>query len=178
MMKMTSKTNIFILFGEMGSGKNFWGERFAKDKGYLFFDGDTVVSPEMKERVSKFKPLTRRMVIDYIDHLTMEIVAKARASTGLVVAQALYFDKDRRFLKYVLSTLGFNVIFYWVRPTFWNNLKQIYSRPNGLRWVLYWLINKPFFQKPTHEYNEIFVLGNGKSFLGPTNEYRAGWGKQ
>jgi gluconate kinase len=151
--------NIVILFGEMGCGKNYWGERFAQDLGYQFFDGDTAATPEMVERVVKFKPITREMIIRFVNHLAEEIADRAEKTTGLVVAQALYFDEDRKFLKLFLSSLGYNVVFKWIRPSFWRNLKQIYSRKNGLKWALYLILNKPFFQKPTHEYDLIDFQG-------------------
>lgn len=147
---------IIILFGEMGGGKNYHGERLSFIFNLPFFDGDDVVTPEMIERVSNFKGLTREMIINYVNVLANTIADKANESNGLVVAQALYFDEDRLFLKKFLECLGFTVRFFWVRTTFWRNLKQIYSRKNGLRWVIYWLMNKPFFQKPTHEYDEAF----------------------
>ena len=151
--------NIIIMFGEMGSGKNYWGKRFASDSGYTFFDGDTVISSEMLARVSKFKGLPRDMIFEYVNKLVEEIANRVEQASGLVVAQALYFDEDRLFLEMFLRNLGYNVRFNWIRPSFWRNLKQIYSRPNGFRWALYWLMNKPFFQKPTHKYNVIEING-------------------
>src|ERR1700722_9035692 len=114
--------NVIILFGEMGGGKNFWGERLAKDLGYTFFDGDTVVTQEILERVQKFKPLNRQMVERYISHLCDEIADRMERPSGLVVAQALYFDEDRKALELFLRSLGYNVRFKWIRPTFWRNL--------------------------------------------------------
>ena len=145
--------NVTILFGEMGGGKNYHGEKMAKWFGDVFFDGDTVIPPEMAERVANFKPLTRDMIDSYIDILIDEIDRRAiKSENGLIVAQALYFNQDRKEIKFCLEQLGYRVIMCWVRPSFWRNFKQIQSRPNGWRWVLYWLMSKPFFQKPTHEY--------------------------
>lgn len=147
-------SNIIILFGEMGGGKNYWGEQMAEQLGYAFFDGDDAATPDMIARVSKFKPLTREIVQHYINQLTSTIVEMARYD-DLVIAQALYFDQDRRYIHYILTCLGHRVTFKWVKPGFWQNLKQVYSRPRGLRWALYWLMNKPFFQKPTHDYEQV-----------------------
>ncbi len=149
---------IKILFGEMGAGKNYWGEfltkRINEDRNvnYVFLDGDTVATPEMLARVGKFKPLTREMIEDFINVLLMAIMDRAKPADGLVVAQALYFDEDRDFLEMLLSSLGYKVEFYWVKPPFWRNLVQLFSRKNGIRWIIYWLMNKPFFQKPTHKH--------------------------
>lgn len=147
--------SIIILFGEMGTGKNYWGEKMADELGYTFFDGDTVVTQEILERVQKFKALNRQMIEKYINRLCEEVADRTDVAPGLVVAQALYFDEDRKTLGLFLRSLGYNVRFKWVRAPFWRNLQQIYSRNNGLRWVLYWLMNKPWFQKPTHEYDTI-----------------------
>lgn len=147
--------NIIILFGEMGGGKNYWGERLAKEHGYVFFDGDTVATPEMVSRVSKFKPLNKDIIKDYVNVLIGSITARAQNATGLVVAQALYSNKDRDFIRWFLNALGFNVKFIWVKSPFVKNMKQIYSRPKGLRWVLYWLMNKPFFEIPKHDHEVI-----------------------
>lgn len=144
------KKNIIIFFGEMGAGKNYIGERVAKILDLPFFDGDLVATPEMIEKVKTFKPLNRQIVIKFVEHLANEIDARAKKSNGLIVAQALYFDEDRRFLESYLTRLGYKVQLHWVRTTFFRNLKQIFSRPRGLRWVIYWLSNKMWFQKPTH----------------------------
>jgi gluconate kinase len=144
---------ITILFGEMGGGKNYWGEIIANTMNVPFFDGDDVVTPEMLERVKGFKSLTREMIIRYVNGLANVIADKAEQSNGLVVAQALYLDEDRLFLQKFLQCLGYRVRFIWIKTSFWRNLKQIYSRKSGLRWVFYWLMNKPFFQPPTHHYS-------------------------
>jgi gluconate kinase len=145
--------NIMILFGEMGAGKSYSGKLIAKEMDLTFFDGDTVASSQMIEKVSKFRPLTREMVANFVDTLLQEIEKRASQAPGaLVVAQALYFDQDRVRIYKRLTELGYRVRFYWIKPRFWRNLSQLWSRPKGLQWIWYWLINKPFFQKPTHPY--------------------------
>jgi gluconate kinase len=139
---------IIFLFGEMGGGKNYWGEKIAKEKGYTFLDGDTLALPEMAEKVSQFKPLNRELIEKFVDNMAIEIIEKMDGIDGLVVAQALYMGEDRAFLRLLLGGLGYKVRFVWVKTPFFQNMKQIFSRPKGFRWVLYWLMNKPFFQKP------------------------------
>ncbi len=147
---------ITILFGEMGSGKNYWGEIFMRTTPACFFDGDTVATPEMIARFSKFKSLSEEIIMNYLYKLTDEITARANVVGNLIVAQALYRDEHRCLLELFLKQQGVNVRFVWVKTSFWRNLKQLYSRPKGLRWILYWLMNKPFFQKPTHAYSEVW----------------------
>lgn len=148
-------SNITIYFGEMGCGKSYRGKRLAEDCGYYFYEGDDAVLPEMAERVSQFKPLDRNMILQFVNQLCATLIEKAERHDNLVVAQALYCDEDRRYINNILSMLGHNVTWKWVKTPFWQNMKQIYSRPKGFRWVLYWLMNKPFFQKPTHEYKTV-----------------------
>ena len=147
--------NVFILFGEMGSGKNFWGERLAKLNNYVFYDGDLAAPPEMIEKVINFQPLTREIIASFTQALTKKVLEQADQHPGLVVAQALYFDQDRIQLRHVLEKHGYHVRFYWVHTGFWRNLKQIFSRPRGWKWVIYWLLNKPYFEVPTHGCFEI-----------------------
>lgn len=148
--------HIIILFGEMGCGKNYWGERIAKDRGYIFFDGDHAAPPAMVEKVTRFQLLSREQILHFVRELCIVITEKASAAeSGIVVAQALYFDEDRKYMAETLGNLGYRVTFQWVRPPFWRNIRQIYSRPQGSRWVLYWLRNKYWFEQPTHDHDII-----------------------
>lgn len=155
----SSKTKyITIIFGEMGAGKSFWGKRCAMERpGATLFEGDDVVSSEMLERVSKFKPLTREIVSSYVrDVLVNEIVRRAeKAERELVVAQALYSNADREFLLRHLTRLGYRVNFDYVKAPIKRNVMQLFTRENGCRWALYHIMNKPYFEKPTHQHSVI-----------------------
>lgn len=145
------KKTIYILFGEMGSGKNYRGERLAESLGVPFFDGDEVISDEMRRCVEKFKPMNSEMIQAYMDILEVEIVRRAEATEGdLVVAQALYSDMNRKNLFMALRNWNYSVQPIWVRVSMKDNAKYLMNRPQGWRWVMYWLMNKPFFEKPTH----------------------------
>jgi len=146
---------IIILFGEIGVGKNYHGERLAQHLDYAFFDGDCAATAEMIDRVSKFQPLTREIITRYIQSLSVAIIMRATKYRGLVVAQALYADQDRKKLADTLYNCNYAVEFRWVKVSMWQNIRQLLKRKDGLRWVWYWLINKPFFQKPTHHYSVI-----------------------
>ena len=151
------KKVLTIFFGEMGSGKNYWGETMSRwFPDFPFFDGDTVVPAEMAEKVAKFKPLTREMIKNYIDIFIDETEKRMEASEkGIFLAQALYFDEDRIEIKKYFESIGYAVIMYWIRPSWWQNLWQILKRKNGILWAIYWAMNKPYFQKPTHDHSVI-----------------------
>jgi gluconate kinase len=138
---------IYILFGEMGVGKNYVGERLAKHLECEFFDGDTVIPKPMAKKVNNFKFLSPSMIEDYIrNHLLVEIRKKLKGK-DLVVAQALY---RKAFRNEVLKGLkGEEVkLVYIPAPTFPVHMKRLLKRRRGPRWMVFCLMNKLFFQKP------------------------------
>lgn len=147
---------IEIYFGEMGAGKSYHAKRVAEhpDSNAVFFEGDSVATTEMIDRVSKFKLLNPKIIATFVSKLVDSIIDKAQEvyPKKLIVSQALYCNFDRMFIRKLLRAYGYEVNFVWVRASFWRNIKQLYSRPNGLKWIYYYLINKPFFEKPTHSY--------------------------
>ena len=150
---------ITIFFGEMGAGKSYYARRLADDLSGLnklthFLEGDSLASPEMADRVQRFRLPTRDMVIDLVDHLIVETLRLAWTG-DVVVAQALYFDEDRQQIQKHLRDAGHHVDWVWVHPDAKTNVKRLLGRPKGYRWVLYWLLNKPFFERPTHFCTEI-----------------------
>ena len=99
--------HIIILFGEMGCGKNYWGEQIARERGYIFFDGDHAAPPAMVEKVTRFQLLSREQILQFVKELCIIVIEKAAsAESGLVVAQALYFDEDRKFMAQTLINHG------------------------------------------------------------------------
>ena len=144
---------VYILFGEMGCGKTYVGSRYAEKHGFKFFEGDSVITPRMLERVSKFKAISEDILEEYMDVLADAIADQMADTDHLVVSQAFYRDEDRQSMITFLQCLGYQVRMWWVRVSFWQNVRNLLTRDNGWKWTLYWLINKPFFQKPTHEHD-------------------------
>lgn len=137
---------ITILYGEMGSGKNYQGERLARKLGAQFLDGDTLLPPDLQARVKAFKPLTPEMLDRYIgEHVLPRLVATK--DQDLVFAQALYLRGHRKIIQVWLDHHGIDCQFNLVSVPWRQNMRQLWGRPNGARWVLYWLMNKPFFQR-------------------------------
>lgn len=145
---------VTILFGEMGCGKTYCGSRYAEKHGLKFFDGDTVVTARMMNKILHFKPITPAMLQEYMEILAQAIADRMVDCDHLMVAQALYLDENRKFLQTFLQSLGFEVKFWWVKVSFWRNIKNLLTRERGWKWVFYWLFNKSFFQKPSHYYEK------------------------
>lgn len=152
---------VYILFGEMGCGKTYVGSQYTKVSGFKFFDGDSVITPRMLERVSKFKAISEDIIEEYMDVLSDAIADQMEDCENLVVSQALYRNEDRKSMITFLECLGYQVKMYWVQVPFFQNIQNLLTRDNGWKWVLYWLINKPFFQKPTHEHTIYYNIYSG-----------------
>ena len=154
---------IYILFGEMGCGKNYVGKKLANHLGCEFFDGDDVLPDFLKEKVKNFKPISITDLDTYIrSNLIPSILEKASQEKDLVVAQALYRERHRYFLQAVLNPGP--VKFVYVRaPSLWANMKRLYGREKGFRWALFGLFNGLFFQVPVN--NNPFMTGVPKEYI-------------
>lgn len=149
---------VYIFFGEMGSGKSHCGQRFAKSHDFKFFEGDSVVTPRMLDRISKFKSISEDILEEYMDVLADAIADQMDDCDTLVVSQALYRDEDRKSMITFLQCLGYQVEMWWVVTRWHRNIQNLLTRQNGWKWALYWLINKPFFQKPTHPHRLFYNI--------------------
>jgi gluconate kinase len=146
---------LVILVGEMGSGKSYWGREFATLMDFKFIEGDDYLPPTMREAVDRFGRVTEDMKGMLLNGLRIVLhreLMQVRPHGGVVLSQALYNEADRQFLTRHFKAAGYTVDVYWVKPGFWRNLKQLWRRPRGLRWVLYWLMSKPWFEKPLAAY--------------------------
>jgi len=148
----TTIQRIVVFFGEMGSGKSWCAERWARGHGFCFFEGDSVVTRELLDRSGRFKPIPRGVIREFVDVLSKAVVEHALGceSDTLVVSQALYLNEDRLAFGRYLEEHGFMVEWKWVRAPFTRHVRNLLTRPKRWRWVGYMLMNKPFFQAPTH----------------------------
>src|SRR5258706_12629861 len=137
---------VYILFGEMGCGKTYCGSRYAEKHDFKFFDGDSVITPRMLERVSTFRSISEDILEEYMDVLADAIADQMVDNDHLVVSQALYRNKDRESLKIFLECLGYRVRMWWVQVPLWRNFDNLLTPNGGWKWVFYWLLNKPLFQ--------------------------------
>lgn len=148
---------IYILFGEMGVGKNYVGGKLARRLNCEFFDGDTVIPAAMKEKIAKFKILDQKTIKDFIyNHLIPAVQKRAIERENLVVAQALYREEFR--IALIESLDVENVCPVYIKaPSFRTHMKRLLSRTNGIRWVVFCLISKFFLQRPD---DDTFTIDN------------------
>lgn len=151
---------IYILFGEIGVGKNYVGYKLANYLNCQFFDGDICIPDEMKQRVKKFKFLPDELITNFVDKQLIPYIHhwadKRSYSTDLVVAQALYKRKHRQM---ILDRVRGSRLIYISPPSFAKHLSYLLKRKD-YRWITYWLLSKPFFQKP--DGNVIEIVSNNK----------------
>jgi gluconokinase len=150
-MPTLGNTMIYILFGEMGIGKNYVGEKLAARLGCKFFDGDLVVPAPMAEKVTNFKPLTPEDIDDFVyNHLISGIEKELSRETDLVVAQALYLKTHRDAIRKHFGKENIKFVYLPV-PSVFTHMSRLWSRENGSKWMLFGLFNKFFFEKPSKD---------------------------
>lgn len=137
---------VIVLYGEMGAGKNYHGERLAQDLGMPFFDGDLVIPPDMRERIRAFKPVLPATLDRYVNAYLGPAILERVGPPGIVVAQALYLRRHREALREILAIYGLDVEFRHIEVGFAQHMRQLWGRRRGLAWVLFALFNKLFFE--------------------------------
>ena len=86
---------LMIMFGLSGSGKNFTGELLSKEFGFYFFDADTVLPQDMQNYVAEKKSFTTEMRDRFTEIIIENISCLQKEHENLIVAQALYKEKNR-----------------------------------------------------------------------------------
>jgi len=142
---------IYFLVGPMGVGKNYVGKQLASNLDCEFVDGDDFVPQAMAKKVSRFKRLSMRDLNNFVlEHLIPAIETLHSEHENIVVAQALYRKGHRALIK---DKFGDDCVFIHIKVPLLTNIKRLLSREKGLRWALYGLINRPFFQSDGLKYS-------------------------
>lgn len=90
---------LVILFGLAGSGKTFVGELMQQELGYYFWDADQALTLDMRERISKKQPFTQAMRDKFTQSVIKHIKSLRESYPKLVVAGALYKEKNRKMMQ-------------------------------------------------------------------------------
>lgn len=152
---------VILLFGEMGSGKSHIGRELSDKLGFHFIEGDSLANCAMQEAIRNLKVIKLEWVDELVEAIDEAVLlAELLLIDGVVVSQALYRDKHRQLLIERWKARGWEVEARWVRTQTIQHIKQLKSRPEGWRWVGYWLLSKPWFEKPNHEYTTLYNRRN------------------
>lgn len=139
---------ITLLFGESGVGKTYLGKRLSEKTGVPFVEGDDFLPEQLRKKVEAGQTLTIAEVDSYVvDDFIPAIKKLYKAGTNLIVSQALYMKRHRALFAAVFGS--HNVRPVWVVVPLRQQIKQLWNRKKGLRWIFSTLISKPFFEKPT-----------------------------
>lgn len=149
---MSINKKIHFLFGEMGSGKNYYGKIIADLRGIPFFDGDDFLPEKLRKKVAVHKSLTNSEVNIFVTRHLIPAIQKLdeQHPGGFVISQALYRDKHR-----IMISKMFDAQLYWVRPTHIRHIRNLLTRMHPLRWIALAALSKPWFEKPTVDYELI-----------------------
>jgi len=132
---------IRIFYGEMGSGKSYWGKKFAEFEGINFIEGDDFLPEALKHKVDRAQLLTPEEVDSYIRDCLIPALKKIDQPT--IVSQALYRREHRK----LISNNVDNVEWVLITAPFFQHMKQLFSRKHGFKWVVNALLSKVFFEK-------------------------------
>jgi gluconate kinase len=142
-------TTVYVLYGEIGSGKTHVGRHIANQTGLPFIDGDSWLPEHLSRKVEYGLPLTKKDVMSFVEgRLIPCALEEYRCRGGFILAQALYSAQLRDLLQRTLCReLDASVIYVRIKPaSWWQNLRGLLSRKFGLVWVASWILSKPFFE--------------------------------
>jgi gluconokinase len=86
---------LIILFGLSGAGKNFVGDILSKQFNYHFWDADIALPANMIKAIERQESFTQEMRDNFTNIVIQEISKLKTKYPNIVVAQALYKNKNR-----------------------------------------------------------------------------------
>jgi gluconate kinase len=95
----------WFLFGLMGCGKSHAGRLLAQHHGFFFKDGDDLLTPSMNLAIAEKRQFTDAMRDEYFAVIADYVLAEAPKHERIVVAQAAYKERHRRYLQSRISGL-------------------------------------------------------------------------
>lgn len=98
---------IIVLFGQSGAGKTFIGDIFAKESHYYFWDADQGLPPIMRETLQNKQLFTQAMRDQFTQVIIEKITELHQQYPNLVIAQALYKEKNREQIRKVFPEAKF-----------------------------------------------------------------------
>lgn len=135
---------IYLLFGEMGSGKTHLGEELSYHLKCPFYDGDDVLPARLQAKVSNAQLLNIDEVDSYIKEYLIPYIKKvSQESEDLILSQALYTHRHRQMIK---GKFYPSIKWIEVRAPFETQMKRLWSRPQGWRWCINAMLSKPWYE--------------------------------
>lgn len=98
---------VIFIFGLCGSGKTYVGERIAKYYSYDYVEGDSYITPSMKELIDKGEKVTSEARQEYMNTLQAELNKFVSENKFIVISQALYRNEYRIKFKNLFPDIRF-----------------------------------------------------------------------
>lgn len=151
---------VYIIFGKAGSGKSYIGDLLENQFDFIHFDGDSILTEEMKSYIREEKTFTQSMVDDYVNKLSETIKNFYDYQKPVIISQALYRNKNRLELienfpniKFILANAKDDICY-----------DRIEKRGNWVS-VNYAKQIRSFFEEPKHSIINIENDLNGKTHI-------------
>lgn len=101
---------IVFLFGLAGAGKTYCGKILAERLGYLCYDLDRDITPEMQAAIANRQPFSERMRDDFFRVVCRRIEELRGVHPRIVLMQAAYKERHRDLVR----SLGADIEMVWV----------------------------------------------------------------
>ena len=153
-----ARPNLF-LFGQIGVGKSYLGQRLAEDFGLTFYEGDHDITPAMRTAIAASTPFTPAMRLEFADLLADRIATLAAATPNFCIAQALFKNNERHHVRARFPDLTF----VWVRADPHVIAERLRRRTDHVADLAYAEFANPHFEPPDFPHRVIENEGNETS---------------
>lgn len=141
---------IYIFFGKTGSGKSFLANYLQDHYNFFHFDGDQILTADMKEYISKNKTFTQTMVDEYTTVLKEKIKSfLSDYQRPIIISQAMYRNKNRLeiltefpYIQFVLINAQELTCYQriksrnnWVTPEYAQKISVLFDPPCGFNFI-------------------------------------------
>ncbi|MBD3671804.1 MAG: AAA family ATPase [Gammaproteobacteria bacterium] len=122
------RTSVLFLFGLAGSGKNYVADIISRRTDYHHYDADNDITDEMREALEQGRPFTDAIRDRYFKFLADRILDYGQQYPRLLVTQAVY---RRRHRKYLLDRIP-NLLFVYIQADESVISKRLSTRKEGI----------------------------------------------
>ena len=133
-----------LLFGQIGAGKSYLGQRLARDFGLTFYEGDHDITPAMRTAIATRAPFTPAMRLEFADLIAHRIATLAAGPPSFCIAQALFKNIERHHIRSHFP----NLTFVWVRASSEVIADRLRHRPGHVADLAYAEFANPYFEPP------------------------------
>jgi len=119
---------LIFLFGHPGVGKNYVGETLASHLGFYFWDADLALTTNMQSYIANKQVFTQEMRDNFVQIIIKNTGELLKKHPDLVIAQALYKEKNRRQLAAAFP----EALFIWIKASRKNILTRLKLRNNAV----------------------------------------------